>query len=179
MILGFDRNWVTDQHQALIHYARLGSPAAIHEQLAALGVSHLIWKGQSIRRDSLAEDLAFFNYALNYTVERRQFGGFSIGTLPAKPPRTRRRDYEVALYGCGRPYRSGAYDLEQLSLPVLDPGPRPQPWTDLDDLKSEADSFDFVVVDGSCRTERDPPGFVLAAMRGSSYLYVRSPPRDR
>jgi hypothetical protein len=178
MILGLDRNWVTDLHQLAFNYARLGSPAAIHEKLVQLGVTHLVWQAWSINRDSLAEDLAFFNYAYNYTVEQTRVGDEWVARLPALPPSASTRDYDVAHYGCGNPYGSGWFHLSQLTLPVVNSGKAPAPIRRLTERARELDGADFVVIDTACHKDRDlGSSFKLASTRDQSRLYLRSPPR--
>lgn len=177
MILGIDRNWVTDLHQSLIHYGRLGSPAAIDDQLKALGVTHLMWPEWSINRDSLGEDLAFLNYAINHTLDQQKMAGRTIARLPPTRPAATQTDYEVALLGCGRPYQSGIYRLSQLNLPVVSPGPAPEPVRQLESVNAAATTAQFVVIDTQCHPDTVPDGFVRGSVRGSNHLYVRTQPQ--
>jgi hypothetical protein len=178
-ILGLDRNWVTDLHQLEFNYARLGSPSAIHEKLVGLGVTHLVWPTSSIERDSLAEDLAFHNYAYNYTVERQRVADQWVARLASAAPSVATRDYDVAHYGCRNPYGTGWFQLSQLQLPVVKPGTPPSPIEPLDPRAPTPDDADFVVIDQACHANRQVgPSFVLAATRGRNSLYVRSPPRS-
>jgi hypothetical protein len=178
MILGLDRNWVSDLHQLAFNYARLGSPAAIHDELVHLGVTHVLWPTWSIGRDSLAEDLAFYNYVLNYGVGRQAVGGQTFVALPPTRPTATESDYNVALHGCGAPYQTGWYLLSQLTLPVLNPGPPPIPIDSV--VTADVARADFVVVDAHCNPGLRPgPEFTWVASRGENQIFVRSPPRAR
>ncbi len=97
MILGLDRNWVTDLHQLKFNYARLASPARINDQLRRLGVTDLVWPPYSIGRDSVGEDLAFYNYAYRATEERRIVAGQWVARVPEPRPSETRTEFERRL----------------------------------------------------------------------------------
>jgi hypothetical protein len=177
MILGIDRQWVTDLHQSRISYGRLVSPSAIHRELRALGVTHLIWPPWSLQYDSLAGDLAFLNYAYNYTTEAA-VDGIYVAPLPERPPANEKPDYEVALYGCGATYRNGTYRLSQLTVqPGATKVKAPKPLLPERPLADSVKTADFVVVDPSCRRGSTPgEPFFLASRRGNLHLYVKRVP---
>jgi hypothetical protein len=174
MILGIDRNWRTDRGQSKFSYARLRSPAAIHAELLELGVTHLVWPDRSANTDSLAGDLAFFNYAARYTRHLPRVESYNLASLPAVAPDDSRSDYVVAHFGCGEVYRAGLYRLSQLTLPMMNPGSAPAPERDVTDRAGALEQADFVVFDPSCNSGWSPSDpFVQASERGSERLYVR------
>jgi hypothetical protein len=177
MILGIDRNWVTDLHQSRISYARLRNPKAIHVELTRLGVTHLVWPDSSINRDSLAGDLAFFNFVGRYALDQRRIDRNTIGRMPGVAPDDARSDYEVAHFGCGYPYARGYYRLSQLTLPVLHTGPRPHPLRPLLNVEEARQTADFIVLDGRCDSGVTPgPAFRAMPTRAESALFIRIAP---
>jgi hypothetical protein len=173
MILGLDRNWVTDIHQSLISYGRLQEPKAIHDMLRGLGVTHVLWPEWTFERESLAADLAFMNYALNYTQQTYAAGGYHVATLPAHPP-TKLGGNRVAVFSCGGEYRKGWYDLSQLTLPRHKPGRAPKRIAELASVAVAADSADYIVWGSGCNSGSVPPTFTYAAKRAGELLYVRN-----
>jgi hypothetical protein len=175
LTLGTDRKWVADLHQSRISYGLLVSPKAIHQMLKdQLGVTHVAWPGNSIYRDTVAGDLAFHYYAHNYTLNQRMVGGFSVADLPAAAPADDRSDFDVAYWSCGSPYSSGMYQLSQLRLPVVDPGPRPQPLSRLGKVASALERADLLVIDRPCHGDVHPGAeFKYATRRGNSELWLR------
>jgi hypothetical protein len=177
LILGMDRNWVSDQNQSLISYGELRTPRAIHQQLRALGVTHLVWPDASANIDSMAGDLAFFGYALRFTRDHKSVAGYSIGTLPDQAPPATAPDPEVAYYGCGVAYSKGWYHLSELTrrLPGM---PRARGHGSLRDVATVNARADFVVVERECQREinPDPQFFRWATRRGRIELFVRNQP---
>jgi hypothetical protein len=174
LILGTDRNWVSDLHQSRISYGLLINPHAIHDMLSQLGVTHVAWPGASIYRDTLAGDLAFMNYAVNYTTGQRSVAGYTVASMPQQAPIDARADYEVAYFACGGPYASGMYRLSQLRLPVLEPPAAPTPAAPLPGADDAFARSDFLVVNRACHGEVHPgSNFKLATMRVESELWVR------
>lgn len=173
-ILGIDRNWITDLHQSRISYGRLLSPQAIHRELKALGVTHLLWPSWSIERDSLAGDLAFLNYATHYSVEQQKFGPHTTGRLPEAEPPAAPADPSVAVFGCKAPYPAGTYALSQLTVPVRNPGALPTPVRSVPSVILEDTSIGLAAVEKACNaTLTLPSAFVLVSTRGTTDLYVR------
>ncbi|HSZ83261.1 MAG TPA: hypothetical protein VLA14_13320 [Polyangia bacterium] len=177
LILGTDRNWVSDLHQSRISYGLLVNPKAIDDMLKALGVTHLAWPGTSVfARDTLAGDLAFLNYAVNDTVEQRSVAGYTVAKLPPQTPADARDDYDVAYFSCGGPYVSGLYHLSQLRLPGIEPPPAPSPLARLPDKAEDAVAHaDFVVLDRRCHPDVHPAAPLRrVSARGESELWVRA-----
>ncbi|HMI94347.1 MAG TPA: hypothetical protein VK509_23405, partial [Polyangiales bacterium] len=173
MILGFNRNWITDLHQSLISYGRLREPAAIHETLRRLGTTHLLWPEWTFERESLAADLAFMNYALNYTRPITALGGYHVSALPVSTP-NKLGGNRVAVVSCGASYVNGWYDLAQLTLPRLNPGSAPKRWAEVSSLASAEESADYIVWGASCNTTSPSAKFIFAARRAGEMLYVRN-----
>ena len=174
MILGTDRNWVSDLHQTRISYGVLVNPKAVHQMLKEVGVTHLAWPDASINRDTVAGDLAFMNYAINYTTQQRSVANFTVAALPALAPDDARADYDVAYFSCGSPYSSGLYRLSQLRLPVIDPGRPPKPRERLPEVNEALARADMLVIDRRCHGNvRPDAAFKLATRRGESELWVR------
>jgi hypothetical protein len=173
MILGINRNWVSDEHQSRISYSKLRSPRAIHDELRALGVTHLVFPPYSLERDNLAGDLAFMNYAMRATEDQKMIAEFGVVRLPLRPPTDARSDYRVALLGCDKPYATGWYRLSQLTVPSGLPTPPPAPVGALAPGDPAIEGADFVVVDESCHPGVAPSRtFQAASLRGTSRLYV-------
>jgi hypothetical protein len=173
-ILGIDRNWVTDLHQSRINYGRLLEPARIHDELVSLGVTHLLWPGGSVGRESIAADLAFANYAQNYAERGLQYAGYTVAKVPAQRPEKLDRELQVGVFSCGGPYRKGMYTLSQLTLPIINPGPAPKRSAGVTTIEAAADEADLLVVDTACIKEVAKAPFVYATARGTTQLYVKS-----
>ena len=132
MILGTDRNWVSDLHQSRISYGLLVNPKAIDDMLKQLGVTHLAWPGASvIGRDTVAGDLAFLNYAVNDTVDQRAAAGYTVAKLPPQPPSDARETTTSRTSAAEGRTPRGLYHLSQLRLPGIDPPPAPAPLAQL------------------------------------------------
>jgi hypothetical protein len=174
-ILGTDRNWASDLHQSRVSYGLLVSPKAIHEMLKGqLGVTHLAWPSSSIYRDTLAGDLAFANYATNYSLNQRSVAGYTVADMPVAAPADASQDYDVAYFGCGSPYSSGMYHLSQLRLPVVDPGRKPKPLSKLPKAEAALRQAQMLVIDRGCQGDVHPgPEFKHATNRGGDELWVR------
>jgi hypothetical protein len=176
MILGIDRNWVTDLHQLEFNYARLASPAKINDKLRSLGVTDLVWPPWTLGRDAVGEDLAFYNYAYRATTDRRIVGGMWLAHVPSKRPRATGTEFRVAYFGCGSPYRTGWYDLAELAR-VPDGRRGPKPVEPLDKADVPLSRGDFVAIDTPCFQGLNPgPRFAYASARGQTQLYVRADP---
>ncbi len=179
-ILGLDRNWVTDVHESRFSYGVLRTPARIHRELEALGVTHLVWSGNALGRDTLASDFAFLDYALHDTEDQRVFGGYTLSRLPRQAPRADEEDPRVALFTCGTPYPSGVYRLSQLRLPVLHPGPPPHGEPLPADPSAALASSRFVGIERPCHAAvQAGPRFRFAARRGNLEIYVTASPGGR
>jgi hypothetical protein len=177
LILGMDRQWVSDQNQSRISYGALRSPHKIHRLLESLGVTHLVWPDNSVGVDSIAGDLAFYGYALRYTHDRKAIGGYTVSTLPAQPPPESWSNPLVAYFGCGSPYRTGWYPLSELTrrLPGMPAAKRSA--TLSKDMAVVAAHAGFVVVERDCQSDVAVGApFQLAARRGRAELYLRKEP---
>lgn len=176
LILGLDRKWITDLNQSVISYGQFRTPRTIHNNLTALGVTHLVWPANSPSYDSVAGDLAFYGYALRYTQARVQVGGYTVSTLPAVPPPATRTDPLVAYFGCGAAYAKGWYPLSALNrrLSGNPPAGSTGRIADLSEVNAQAD---FVVIEPNCEgnlTLSDV--FQEAPQRRGSRLFVRRTP---
>jgi hypothetical protein len=148
--VGFDRRVVNDQWQGLISYGLLGNPAAIHRQLAALKVTHMVWESGKVSGwNSLASDLAFINFSMNHGQRRQTIGQLTLALLPAASPPEAYND-RVALLGCSLPFRTGYYRLRQLS--TVKGQSTPEPEGSPPDVVSAVREAGFLVVDPRCTT---------------------------
>jgi hypothetical protein len=173
--LGINARSVQDQWQGRISYAQLRTPAAIYRELRDLGITHVMWEpGYSHGWSSLANDLAFWNFAWNHVGASQQFKQFSISLMPSDEPSDELED-RVAVFSCGEPMPTGWYRLSDVNVP---PGGQARP------DKAEAalafpdvlDSAGFLVLDARCAPS--PPEaigmtFHPPAFRGEFTVYVR------
>ena len=116
--LGIGRQTVTDNMfggQLGLAYGRLGSIPAVHEKLKEMGVTHVSWREDFEDMDSLAGELLFRTYAHLYTGERLYKNGWTVAPVPRQTPAP--RSDRVLVVGCGYPYKTGLYTLEELSVP--------------------------------------------------------------
>jgi hypothetical protein len=170
--LGLGRKATTDLPgwQSGISYGSWHTPRAIHEQLRALGVTHLVWEtGRSHGSDTLTGDLAFFRFLQGARSRPRTFRAFSLLALddvddrPADAPR-------VAFYRCplGEGRVREAIDAEHEAsgeaVPPLDEAP-------------PSAAVAWLVADRSCRPRGEIAGFELAFTRGADDVFVRTRPR--
>jgi hypothetical protein len=176
-ILGLDRNWVTDRVQGRINYGRLLTPAAIHRELVALGVTHVLYNADSVKRDSLAGDLAFLRYAENYTLGHAHHGNYVVAKLPALAPPDDAgspRDL-VALFGCDDRYESGFHELRSLALPDSNESLSGKPPLEQElTLEAARAGAELVVIDKECRKGLAlGDTFQKLGTRGKTVLYAR------
>jgi hypothetical protein len=165
---------VTDLHQTKISYGILRTPAAIDDMLKGLGVTHLLWPGGTVSRDTVAGDLAFMNYAMNYAEGRTEMSGYRLANLPAQRPAEGKADFDVAYFACHEPYAPGWYRLSQLTEPVVGRTSLPVPKAPLGTMEEATQTADFIVID-ACRGETRPAqGFIMGATRGRTQLWVRT-----
>jgi hypothetical protein len=176
MILGLDHKWVTDLHQCGISYGLTRNPGKIDDLLKRMGVTHLLWIDVTGGRDSLAGDLAFMNYAMNYAIGRKpEPGGRYLAQVPAQRPTDAKDDYDVALFGCGRPYTQGWYRLSQLTKQPRDPSPIPEPIAPLASINEANQRADFIVIDACVAGVNPSEAFVMGPRRDQSQLWLRIP----
>ena len=123
--------------------------------------------------NSVASDLAFMNFALNFGVEPVFIDRYAVARMPSVPPPASIND-KVAMLTCRGPYAAGLYRLTDLVVP--DPGrpwaPLRAPITNVDVAVAEAG---FLVVDPNCHPNL--PGIVDRLFhrpfpRSSQKLYV-------
>ncbi len=177
--------------QGGLSYSRLGNPGAIAQRLREYFVTHLAWLQRNEpeygrERDSLAGDLAFFQFATLYTVAPTTYGDLTIGEMPPSIPAGPFPD-GVVIRACGAAgdYRDGFYRLADLTRPpeAKTPSPAAAPGTSpgcapgdplCDGVIGDAE---FVVLDPGC----DPafrPGvrgvYKLVTTRGQLQLWVRA-----
>ncbi len=173
--VGLDVQVVNDQWQGRISYATLKSPSAIYRELSSLGVTHMIWDSESTSdMNSLASDLAFAEFALNFGDNAFSIDNYTVARLPAQAPPLGLND-KVAMLTCRGPYRAGWYLLGDLTVP--EPG---QPWASprapVGDLQGATESAGFMVVDPDCHPDLPQAAndlFRRPFSRESHKLYVR------
>ncbi len=149
--LGINARSVQDLWQGRISYGRLRTPAAIYAELQSLDVTHLMWEpSYSSGWSSLANDLAFWNFAQNYAQAPQAFGTLALSVMPASSPPDSIND-RVAVFSCGWPIARGWYRLKRLNVP---PGRRPKRQENerlkLGDAIADAG---FIIVDPRCAPE--------------------------
>src|SRR5262249_32353363 len=149
------------------------TPAAIDDMLKDVGATHMVWPSGTLVRDTVAGDLAFMNYAMNYGEDRTEVAGYRVARLPSARPTDGKDDYDVAYFGCRQPSAKGWYQLSQLTVPVIDAGPAPEPLRPLGGIDEAARGADFIVVDSCEAGKALPPGFIAGARRGDTELWVR------
>jgi len=147
--LGLGVRVVNDQWQGLISYAALKSPSAIYDQLSRLGVTHMLWETEHVTGwNSLASDLAFLGFALNFASIPVTVDKYTVARLPATPPPPGLRD-RVVMLTCHGPYAEGLYSLGNLVIPEPN-----QPWASPEspvaDLPTALQEAGFLVVDPRC-----------------------------
>jgi hypothetical protein len=176
--LGLGVRVVNDQWQSRISYAALKSPSAIYGELSSLGVTHMLWEtDHATGWNSLASDLAFLEFALNYALMPVTIGQYTIARLPAATPPPGLRD-RVVMLTCQGPYAEGLYSLGNLIIPDPD-----QPWAapeaPVGDLPQALQKAGFLVTDTRCNSNlpAEVDGLFQHPMpRDSLKLYVRKLP---
>lgn len=145
-----------------LRYELFESPAALHQRLTELGMTHILTRTKSARTDSLGSDLRFFDY-LSEAQSLESFGDFRLYALPTQAPSAARNDM-VAYLGCGKIYARGLHPLKNLwvrerrllekqpkRLPASKPGPkRPS------DLGKWLEQADYVVTEAGCKSKPTP-----------------------
>lgn len=146
---GLGRRAVRDTWQGRISYVELENARAIYDTLKSLGVTHLWWDSENMSGwSSVASDLAFMSFVLNYTEEPVGFDKYTVARMPAAPPPAAMRD-TVAMLSCRGPYTAGWYGLRDLTVP--DPGkPWASPSAPIADVDKAVQEAGFLVVDPSC-----------------------------
>jgi hypothetical protein len=179
--LGLDHLVVNDQWQGRISYETLQSPTAIYDELAGLGVTHVIWtNGSSSTWNSIATGLAFLGFALNYVEAPRVHGEYIMGRFPSSPPSAPWNN-QVAVMTCGQPFASGIYALGSLVSPHTGRPPAVQ-LAPLGDPAAAVHGAGYLVLDPACA--RDLPAevdeqFYKPYKWDHLRLYVRKAPDAR
>lgn len=173
--IGLGVQTVSDTWQGRISYATLKSPAAIYKEFSDLGITHLIWVTASESGwGSIASDLAFAGFALNYGQAPTTLDRYTVAGMPSGPPVEGFND-RVALLTCRGPYRSGIYALGDLVVPA--PGsPWATPQAPLDDKEAAIRGAGFLVVDPDCHPnlpDAVAESFHRPFEREKQQLYVR------
>ncbi|AKU91941.1 hypothetical protein AKJ08_2328 [Vulgatibacter incomptus] len=161
--------------QGGISYGQLLDPGAIWDKLEELGVTHLVWRaGTSRGWDTLAGDIAFWNFAQRFTSGTRA-GSFTVAKMPRERPEEPAPE-DVVVLGCGQKYRTGLYRLEDLRVPAFGPGdpgwPAPRVEARGDELRELVERASFVAIENDC-------GSIPAEMRRSFELSATRRRRER
>ncbi|HVZ89038.1 MAG TPA: hypothetical protein VHG72_18865 [Polyangia bacterium] len=177
--LGFNARVVDDQWQGRLSYGWLGSPAAIQREVSKLGVTHVVWEhSEASGWNSLASDLAFYGYALNYAIGQRHLGRFGMGRIPATVPDIPFNDRVLVLM-CGNPIPDGVYHLRALANGQPE-GSAPAPEA-VGDLAAAIRDAGFLAVNPACHPDLPPEASSLfhppvPILRGGVRLYARRLP---
>jgi hypothetical protein len=127
----------------------------------------------------VAGDLLFFDFVRS-TIAPQPVAGLILGTMPPQPPALERWNDHVVFLGCPGTYAPGLYQIGQLTIPQIAPGPvaYPTPLAPLspDHPEEQWEQARYVVLDPACH--RTPLGmegrFRPLAMRGKLRLMVRA-----
>jgi hypothetical protein len=186
--LGIGSPSITDWFQTAISYGRAPEPERVYQVLKARGVTHLLWSTErSLGFDSLAADIAFFNFATRYTRDAHRAGGYTVSRMPETAPAPLGRPLRALYLACSdHSFATGLHDVAALNvmpLPFEPPRPKsdfPAPQVALrpgDDLRPHFAVADAIIHNGACF--RGAPhferfGFSRVARRGDDLVYVRS-----
>ena len=172
-----------------ISYGRMRSPREVWDLLRGMGVTHVAWDTQISKGwDSVAGDIVFFQFAVKHTTKLTKHGGMSLTEMAPSPPAEGPFPAAVAYLGCNDTYRSGLYELSDLTVPVFGPKSRayPRPRRPGSGAAAEAlvKAASFVVLDPKCQASipgSDRTSFTLAAKRrvvrgkrGTLEIYLRN-----
>ncbi len=159
--LGTGATTVLDSHgwQYAIEYGEQPSPRAVYDLFRRLHITHVFAGPNSKGSDSIAGDIRFYDFLLRSGSKTRAVGG---GTLLAldKPPEGPFDD-SVAVLSCGRDYKPGLYEVNDLATQPF--GPRlkalPAPRTPANNAKDAArwiGRVEYVVVNPRCFSGEPP-----------------------
>ncbi|WP_437277675.1 hypothetical protein WME90_41610 [Sorangium sp. So ce375] len=174
--LGIGAETVSDWNawQYGISYGRLRTPREVWDVLKGMGVTHVAWDNHTSRGwDTVAGDLMFFDFALRRTVKPSKHGGMILAEMgPAPDPRAP-FSTTVAYLGCGDAYKSGLYEVGDLTVPVFGPNNRAFPAPRVsgppggESAAALLERAGFAVVDSKCHTlpAQATRDFTLAAKR--------------
>jgi hypothetical protein len=167
--LGLRRPIVVDRNrwQNRIRYDELLQPGAIYDELTDLGVTHVIWTSSSRAESTLASDLAFYGFVVEFGVPQRGSGSVRLSAMPPERPTVQYSDARVAYSGCNKRYANGVYRLSDLVVPSegprsrsFPPPERPAPEGRLDDARW-FEGVTYVVAEPDCA----PPSHLLKDFR--------------
>jgi len=178
--LGLGAPSVTDLpgSQGALVYDDLLSPSAIHDRLAALGVTHVIWQTKTSHgKDSVSGDLAFFRFLAAATSERRDIRGYTVAKM-VRPSRAATSNDVVLVIDCSSG-QSGETTLQEMLQPKdeWDPDALP-PLHPVADRAAAAARADFLLLRAAARGCYAPPAdrFAEAARRNDDALFILAPP---
>jgi len=113
--------------QAGISYGYLHSPGAIWDKLKEMGITHVLYPVKRSRAwDSLAGDVAAFDFFEGYLVEKRTVHGHVLAALPSERP-AGDGPQRVFVQSCGQRWKPGLYRFEDLRVPAFGPPRRDWP----------------------------------------------------
>ena len=101
--------------QTGLSYGRLRSPAAMYAELRRIGVTHMVYAGESWADDSYAGDLRFFELAELYSAPKA-VGGYWVATLPQRSPPDFAQEPFIAFLGCDGRYAPGLYPFSAMTV---------------------------------------------------------------
>jgi hypothetical protein len=130
--LGLEAPSVTDcpHHQGGISYLRTPSPREAWDQLHGFGVTHVVYKTSQPREpDTLAGEIAFFNFVQRAVSAPRSVDGWLLGALAEAAPPPGGAPDPVLVVSCGKGLPDGLYHLEDLAIPAYDKRPAPRPFS--------------------------------------------------
>lgn len=145
--------------QYAIEYGEQTSPVGVFDMLRRLGVTHIFTIHDSRGTDSIAGDIRFFDFILRSGSKTEAVSGGTLLTLD-KPPQGESDD-SVLVLSCGRDYKPGRYQVNDLSTQPF--GPRlkslPRPRTLAKNAKDAAKwigETEYVVFDPGCFKSESP-----------------------
>jgi hypothetical protein len=173
--------------QLALRYDTLESPAALHQRLRELGITHILTRPDKSRNyDTLGSDLRWFDYVKTSAELVKRYGTFTLYRLPTDAPRAARNDV-VAYLGCGKYYGRGLHRLRDLTRNEKAPATaRLEPFraapSEGSKIATIAAEADYLVVTPSCKPAVPRSvlaDFVEVANRGREQLYVRRSSEER
>jgi hypothetical protein len=172
--LGIGRRVMMDNvpHTLGLDYATLGTPRAIRDALASVGVTH-VGLTETTDQDSLGAELLFRAFVVLGTRPMQVVSGWRLSALEAGVSETPAPLVLVA--GCGKPLADGLYALAQLSAPLPAAGLTPEPPSPQNPGGSSelAERAGYVVVDPRCAPPPDPSTFETLGVRDGLSLFLR------
>jgi hypothetical protein len=166
-----------------LRYELLESPAAVHEALRRMGITHIVARPDTSKLyDSIGADIRFYDYLEHVAIQVKAFGEFTLFRLPDTPPEHRPND-NVAYLGCSNVYEQGLHDLSALAVrdrQLLKPKPKLRAkerlGTDEAALVALISKADYAVTDAKCKPQPPPQAMqdlVKIATRETEQLWAR------